>query len=175
MGVVLTRLERPDAAAAAFRWVVERGPDGREEVRVARQWLAETAGAEKSGAEGPGPDAATDDVGTGSSSPHEMLGRLEGQTRWTRLQRGHTAPRLKILLIGDDQGTRGRRYAARTVLNQSYRFEGIEPGTYRLVAQAGMVRLWDMPVTVRSGEPTRLDLTEATAAAPADALLAPAS
>lgn len=104
-----------------------------------------------------------------------MLGRLEGQSRWTRLERGHPAPRLKILLIGADQGTQGRRYAARTLLNQPYQFEGVEPGAYRLVAQVGMIRLWDLPVTIPGGGTTRLDLTEAAAAAPAHALLAPAS
>lgn len=170
VGVVLTRLDRPEAAATVFREVVNRGPEGLEEVRLARQWLAEPADAAAAPRE-----AQDDGVGSGPSSPREALGGLEGETRWTRLERGHPSPRLKILLVGGDQGTEGRRYAARTVLNQPYRFDGVEPGTYRLVAQVGMIRLWDMPVTVPRAGTARVDLTEAAAVAPADALLLSAS
>jgi hypothetical protein len=69
---------------------------------------------------------------------------------------------LQILLQGDDDFTRDRIIPARTRLGEPYTLDRVPPGSYRLTAQVGMIRLWDTRVTVQPGRETALDLTEAT-------------
>ncbi|HXG02425.1 MAG TPA: hypothetical protein VNO23_03280, partial [Candidatus Binatia bacterium] len=79
-------------------------------------------------------------------------------------------PWLQILLVGEEGEARGRRYGARTRLNDPYRIERVAAGRYRLMAQVGPVRLWDTPVTVPERGAAVVDLTPSTAVAPPEAL-----
>ncbi len=162
VAVALSHQGRTEEATAAFQWVAQHGPADREETRLARQWLA-AAGERSDGAPEP-PAAAPADAG--EAAP----GRLRGRTEWTTLDPAGPRPRLQLLLVGDDERTRGRRYGARTALTEPYEFTGVVPGRYRLLAQVGRVRLWDLTVTVGDTAPTVVDLTPATSVAGPDAL-----
>lgn len=159
LGVALSHLDRADEAAGAFEWVVEHAAAAAEEARLARQWLAA-----RSGAASPAVTARPEE------DEHGLLGRLEGRTEWRDLDPERPKPTLQLLLESDDPAPIGRRYWARTRLNDRYEFPRVAPGRYRLVAQVGPVRLWEARAVVREGQPTVLDLTTATSIAPPDAL-----
>lgn len=167
VALTLAELDRYEEAVAAFTWVVEHGAPGREEVALARQWLqtAPPSQAVATPVEAPGPEAA----------PVASGGQLRGRTEWTRLDPGRPVPRLQLLLVGQGASASGLRYGTRLALNESYEFAGVAPGEYRLVGQVGMIRLWDLRVSVKDGQPTVVDLTEATAVAAPDALHTTAS
>lgn len=161
LGVALAYLERVDEAVTAFTWVADHGPAGREEVKIARQWLVE-AGIRVPSA----PASASVSPADTPAAP----GRLEGRTEWTALDPSRSRLQAQILLEGDEPATTGRRYWARAPLNEPYRVSVTAPGRYRVMVQVGPVRLWDTTVLVEEGRATRLDLTPATSSAPPDVL-----
>ena len=160
LAIALSQLDRADEAAQAFTWVVQHGSPDDELARVARQWLASAA---RPSTREPtsGPAATSDD--------RRVSGVVRGRTEWANLAPG-TVARLQILLEGDDGGNRDRRYWAKARLNEPYEITDVAPGAYRLKAQVGPVRLWETRVVVERGQPAVVDLTRATAVAPAEAL-----
>ena len=162
LAIALSQLDRADEAAQAFTWVVQHGSPDEEPVRVARQWLASAA--RPSAGEATSPRAAASDDG-------RVLGAVRGRTEWSNLTPG-TVAKLQILLEGDDGGNRDRRYWAKARLNEPYEITDVAPGGYRLKAQVGHVRLWETRVVVERERPAIVDLTRATAVAPAEALRA---
>ena len=91
---------------------------------------------------------------------------MEGRTEWLDLDPDRILPRLQMQLEGVGLTTQGKRYGIQTALNGAYKFPKVRPGDYRLRAQIGFTRLWDMPVTV--GEKTVLDLNQDNAVAAKD-------
>ena len=161
-GVTLTELDRRDEARAELQWVSDHGTQEREEVVLARQWLASRGPRSSARTSVPSPAAAsTEPAGDG---------RVGGKTEWKRLDPDRPVPRLQLVLVGDQSATKGRRYSTMVPLNEPYQFTGVQPGEYRLLAQVGMKRLWDVRVTVQPGKPTELDLTEGTSLASPDIL-----
>ncbi len=156
LGAALAGADRVKEATAAFLWVVERGSPDREEVGLARQWLAEARVTPAAAA----PAAAPGEPGGG--------GQLTGQTQWNDPKRKHL--KLQIMLDGDDPATSGRRYFTKVTLNEPYQIAGIVPGRYRAMAQVFSTRLWDTSVYIQPRGPTVLDLTPANSIAPANAL-----
>jgi hypothetical protein len=167
VALTLAELDRDEDAVAAFTWVVEHGAPGRDEVVLARQWLGGVPPTHPVATplEAPRPGAASVTSG----------GQLRGRTQWIRLDPGRPVPRLQLLLVGQGASAGGLRYGTRLALNEPYEFAGVAPGEYRLVGQVGMIRLWDLRVSVKDGQPTVVDLTEATAVAAPDALRTTAS
>jgi tetratricopeptide (TPR) repeat protein len=160
LAIALSQLDSTDEATQAFAWIVEHGLPDDESVRVARQWLASAA--RPSTGERTSARVTTGDGGRG-------LGAVRGQTEWPHLTPDTTAT-LQILLEGDDVSSRDRRYWAKVRLNRPYEIADVAPGNYRLKAQVGLVRLWEMRVAVERGRAAVVDLTRATAVASADAL-----
>jgi len=160
LGIALAQLDRHDAAAAAFVWVVEHGPIDSEEVRIARQWLTEA---------GVRPGRVVAEVANDVSETTGG-GVVQGNTEWKDLDPTRPRPNVQIVLDGDDDGTRGRRYWAKVPLNDPYRIEKVTPGRYRLLAQVGPTRLWETTVSVAEGRATVFNLTQAMSVAPADSL-----
>jgi hypothetical protein len=163
LGVALGYLDRRDETAEAFRWVAERGRPGSEEVRMARQWLVQAGELDDPGAARPAGPARTAEPAAGG-------GEVTGRAQWADTTSPLARATLQILLDGADPSTRGRRFGLRTSLNEPFRLAGVTPGEYRLIAQIGMVRLWDTKITVQEGRPTVVDLTPETSAAGPDAL-----
>jgi hypothetical protein len=160
VAVALSYIGDVEAATEAFRWVVQHADAKREETRLAREWLAAR---EQPSAAPRGETAAPDDAPT--------TGRLTGRADWARYDPDSTAPKLQMMLEGDETATRGRRYFTRTEMPGPYEFPKVVPGRYRLSAQVGPRRLWDLPVTVEAGEGTVLDLKPGMSSAPPDILL----
>lgn len=160
LAVTFTHLDRREDAIATFTWVVEQGRPGSDEVTFARQWLA-SAGVLPSPA-AVAVASADDDAA--------VAGTLGGTLEWPHLDPELGAPTVQILLTGDDSAVQGKRYGTKAPLNKRYRFDNVPAGRYRLIAQAGMTRLWDLSVTIDDGKPTVLNLTQASSVAPPDAL-----
>jgi hypothetical protein len=161
LGVALAQADRVREATAAFLWVVDHGRPDRDEVRLARQWLA-AARVTPTASGGIAPAPAPGKPGT--------PGQLTGRTQWADPERRRLG--LQILLVGDDPATRGQRYWTKVLLNEPYEISGVAPGRYRAMAQVGPIRLWDTLVDVKPEGPTILDLTPSTSIAPLDALSA---
>jgi TPR repeat len=161
-GVALARAGRANEATAAFLWVVDHGHPDNDEVRLARQWLAEA---------GLKPVSGRPSSGDGAAAPGDPgpAGQLKGRTQWSGLDPARR-PNLQILLEGEEPATRGRRYWAKVPLNEPYEIAGIVPGRYRVMAQVGPVRLWDTTVEIKPESPTLVDLTPSTSVAPPEAL-----
>jgi hypothetical protein len=157
VGVTFAQLQRRDDAIIAFRWVLEHGRPGSKEVQGASQWLADNGMLPTTTAAA----ASTDEEDTGG-------GAMEGRTDWPGLDPERPLPQLQMQLEGTGSTTQGKRYGIKTTLNGPYKFPKVKPGDYRLRAQFGYTRLWDMQVTV--GEKTTLDLTQDNAIAPKDAI-----
>ena len=156
LGAALAQADRVEEAMAAFLWVVDHGSADREEVRLARQWLAEARIALSTA-----PDAAAE-APAEASGP----GQVTGRTEWADRRR----VKLHIRLDGDDTDTRGKRYWTKVRLNAPYEIAGVVPGRYRVTAQVGPIRLWETSVDVKTEGATVLDLTPATSVAPPDVL-----
>jgi len=158
VGVTFAHLQRKDDAIIAFRWVVEHGRPGSKEVVGASQWLAEN-----------GMLPTTTAAASTSDEEETVVGVMEGRADWPDLDPDKILPRLQMQLEGVGTTTQGKRYGIQTALNGAYKFPKVRPGDYRLRAQIGFTRLWDMPVTV--GEKTVLDLNQDNAVAPKDVFL----
>jgi len=57
---------------------------------------------------------------------------------------------------------------ARALPNEDYEFPPVVPGEYRLTVRRGDARLWEVPVVVREGEATTVDLGTPAEATPRD-------
>ncbi len=159
---VLAQLNRRADAIPAYTWVLHNSLPGSEIARHAEQWLRDADGySVASGASG-GADAAGQ-------------GRLSGHLTWTALDPSRAVPSVSLMLQGTEAATTGQIYATRSVLNGDYEFTSVRAGGYRLVAKAQMVKIWETDVVITSGGSTVLNLDEAAAVAPADALLAKTS
>ena len=158
VGVTFAHLQRKDDAIIAFRWVVEHGRPGSKEFVAASQWLADN-----------GMLPTTTAAAANDEEEETVVGVMEGRTDWPDTDPDKILPRLQLQLEGVGSTNQGKRYGIQTPLNGPYKFPKVRPGDYRLRAQIGFTRLWDMPVTV--GEKTVLDLNQDNAVAPKDVFL----
>jgi tetratricopeptide (TPR) repeat protein len=162
LGVALAQADRVKEATAAFLWVVDHGRPDREEVRLARQWLAEARVTPTASA------TAAHTAQAPAPGPPGAQGQLTGRTQWDDPE--HRRLSLQIVLEGNDRTTRGQRYWTKVLLNEPYEIAGVPPGRYRAMAQVGPIRLWDTWVDIKAEGPTVLDLTPANSIASPDAL-----
>ena len=149
LGVVLSHLNEREGAVNAFQYVVRHGDPASERVRLARQWLgragvlvepvAFTAASEPVG--GQGEKAA-----------------LRGKVTWGPPEATRPPLRVQVLLQALNGPAEGKRFVTRVGLGESYRFEKLPAGTYRLVGAAAGHRLWELTVDVEDGKEVVLDL-----------------
>lgn len=163
LGVTLSHLNQRKETEEAFQYVVRRGRPDSEEVRRARRWLvsagvfAETLTSVSSPGTEPEP-GMSEQASSRPSSPAEpsVGGRVRGSTD------ARTEPRLiQLTLEGDEDSNREIAFAKSLKTGESYEFANVPPGNYRLKVQDldSEAQLRDVPVTVRVGKETVLDLT----------------
>jgi hypothetical protein len=155
LGSALSYLERRDETATEFRWVVVHGASGSDEVRMARKWLV-AAGI--SGFAGGGGREAT-------SPPREVgkpIGHIAGTTEWPGVNYKERLIRGRVTLTGDDSRTRGVERARPFRLGDRFEFKDLPGGSYRLLAEAWGVTLWDQKVNVETGRDTEVQLNSAS-------------
>lgn len=161
LGVTLSHLDRPKETQAAFEHVVRHGRPKSEEVKRARRWLVSAGvlaepvqfSTASEPMDGQGPRAA-----------------VAGTVTWGAPQPEQPSVRVQLVLAGSSGAAGGKRFYARTTLGQSYRFERLPAGTYRLVGAAAGQRLWDLTLTVEEGKEIVLDLGNDNSSNPGAAL-----
>lgn len=149
LGVTLSHLNQRKETEQAFRYVMRHGRPDSEEVRFARQWLV-SAG------------VPVEPVRfTTAAAPVDMRGdkaALKGRVTWGESEPNRSPLRVQILLAGLNGAAEGKRFNARAALGESYRFERLPAGSYRLIGAAGGHRLWDLTLTVEDGKEAVFDL-----------------
>lgn len=150
LGAVLSQLDRREAAAEEFRWVVKHGRPGRPEVDSARRWLVESG-------------AAAPESMTAASEPEPTsLGGVSGKLTWPGLPADKQFA-IRVVVARDGEGTALHK-SARTKLNGTFSIAGLPEGTYKLTGLAGPIRVWsDLPITVTPGRETTVDLSPSNA------------
>jgi len=160
LGSALSQLDRRAEAAEQFRWVVEHGAPGQEEVALARQWLASAA---EQGS-GEGSSSTRKDV-TMSPAPAAGqpagFGSIKGKTGWPSVNPDSQPVALELRFNGDDEATTGKNFRLHIGLGRPYAMADLPAGAYRVVGRSGGVKLWEQRVVVSAGTETALDLTEA--------------
>jgi Tetratricopeptide repeat len=170
LAVALSHLSRRDETIEHFRFVVQRGVPGSDEVRIAREWLA---GIGEPAEPEPQPTA------TASSAPPPAVwsppvsqpgkGRVLGKINWNGIEPRKQRVNLRVTLIGEDTETRDVRLGRPDFkIGRGYEIRDVPPGNYRLLAEVGGTSMWDLKVSVPADKDTTLDLTESNAAAPRD-------
>ena len=163
LGVTLSHLNQRKETEEVFQYVVHRGRPDSEEVRRARRWLisagvlAETPASVFSPGTEPEP-RSSEQASSQPSSPAAPTvgGRVRGSTD------ARTGPRLiQLTLEGEEDSNREIAFAKNLRMGEPYEFADVPPGNYRLKGQDldSETQLWDVPVTVRGGKETVLDLT----------------
>jgi hypothetical protein len=146
LAVTYSHLDRKDDAILAFRYVVQHGQPGSQEVQAATRWLAGVGIVIGRAEPAPAPDP-----------PEALTASLQGKVVW-ELPPDRALPRLQLQLEGIGPDTQGKRYGIFAHFNGLYAFPRVRPGDYRLRAQIAYTRVWEMDVTV--GDKTVLDLTQ---------------
>jgi len=162
LGSALTQLDRRDEAIEHFRWVIEHGQPGQQEVAMARQWLASASEQESSSSRrdvtmssGPGAEGQPGSPGVGS---------IKGKTAWPSVNPDSQPVALELRFNGDDEATTGKNYRLHIGLGRPYSMSDLPAGAYRVVGRSGGIKLWEQRVVVGAGKETALDLSEANSA-----------
>src|SRR5262245_2988135 len=107
LGSALAQVDRRAEAAEQFRWVVEHGAAGQEEVAMAREWLAAAS-------EGAGSSSSRQDVtispapGAEGSPASAGVGSIKGKTSWPSVNADTPPIALELRFNGDDAATTGK-------------------------------------------------------------------
>jgi len=161
LGVALSHLNQRKETEEAFQYVVNRGTPDSEEVKQARHWLV-SAGVLAS------PVVFTAAAETAEAT--EATATLKGQVTWGAPEAGRSPLKARILVHGVSGPAEGKRFVKRVTLGQSYRFERLPAGSYRLVGVVGAQHVWDLTVDVEEGKEVVLDLSKETSSNPTVAL-----
>ncbi len=148
LGVTLSRLGQRQETEAAFRYVVARGNPDSGEVKAARQWLV-------------GAGVLAPPVVFTATEPAEVVdakAAVKGRVAWSAPERDTPPAKARILLQGLSGAAKGKRFTTRVALGETYRFERLPAGAYRLIGALAGQRLWDLTVAVEEKDIV-LDLT----------------
>ena len=161
LGVTLSHLHHPKETQEAFEYVVRHARPNSEEAKRARRWLV-SAGVLAEPVRFSNASERTDGQGRRAA--------LAGKVTWGAPQPGEPPLRVQLLLEGLSEVAAGKRFYARTTLGQSYRFERLPAGTYRLIGAATGQPLWDLTLTLEDGKEVVLDLGNDNSSNPGAAL-----
>jgi tetratricopeptide (TPR) repeat protein len=163
LGSALAQLDRRSEAAEQFRWVVEHGAPGQEEVALAREWLA--AASENAGSSSSRQDVTMSPAPGAEGTPASPgVGSIKGKTSWPSVNPDSQPVALELRFNGDDAATTGKNLRLHIGLGRPYNVSDLPAGAYRVVGRSGGVKLWEQRVVVGAGTETALDLTESNSA-----------
>lgn len=152
LGLTLSRLNRRKETEEIFQYVVSRGDPGSEDVKHARQWLVRAGSLAEPAA--PAVPAA----------PRSETGRwatVKGRVTW-----GEPEPPREVFLVLQGLDEDGTRSHTRAPLGRFYEFDGLPPGSYRLIGGVETEWLWDLRFTVEAGQEMVLDLSRENSTSP---------
>ncbi|MBI3031027.1 MAG: tetratricopeptide repeat protein [Candidatus Rokubacteria bacterium] len=161
LGVALSHLNQRTETEEAFQYVVNQGRPDSGEVKQARQWLV------SAGVLAP-PVVFTAAAETAEAV--EATASLKGKVTWAAPEGGRSSPKARILVHGVSGPAEGKRFIKRVPLGQSYRFERLPAGSYRLIGVVRGQHLWDLTVDVAEDKEVVLDLSQDNGSNPTVAL-----
>lgn len=164
LGAALSHVGRQEETVEQFQWVVTRGAPDSPEVEVARRWLtnAGVLAREVSFAPPTGPDREASPQATAPAPPTRegsvAVGTVKGRTEL----RG-TPREIHLVLGSTDDAKKNMAFTKTVKLGESFRFDNVPPGTYRLTVEdpESDTSLWDLEITVAPGKDTVLNLGSA--------------
>ena len=161
LGTVLSHLDRPDEAREHFEWVLKHASRDREEVALARRWLAQLRSAE------PGEAPSEEEMEEATTEPGATAtavagGTVKGTTRWPGITAESRPTSLELTLVREGATATSTPLTLRVRLGSAYRFSRVPAGTYALVGHADGRDLWKRKVTIAPGAETTVDLTPET-------------
>ncbi len=162
LGVTLSHLKKRKETEEAFQYVVRHGRPDSEEVRVARNWLRSAGVLVKPVAFAVAAEPAVEARGEKAA--------LSGKVTWGAPQANRPPLTVRLLLHGLSGPAGGKRFYTRAVLGETYRFEGLPGGSYRLIGAAAGQRLWDLTFVVENAKEAVLDLGKDNSSTPTIAL-----
>jgi hypothetical protein len=148
LAIATSWLDLRDEAIQEFQWVAVNGPSNSEEVRVARDWLANLGRPPRVAA-----TVATDapvDERVGSS---RVQGRVTGDEGPLKRFQVH------LYALGPDGKSKGISFHVRTDQDGQYTFANIPPGIYKLTDNNVGAPQWRLKVEVKPREEVAVDLT----------------
>src|SRR5262245_2210353 len=160
LGSALAQLDRRSEAVEQFRWVVEHGAPGQEEVALAREWLATAS--ENADSSSSRKDVTMSPAEGQPASPG--VGSIKGKTAWPSVNPDTQPVALELRFNGDDAATTGKNFRLHIGLGRPYAMSDLPAGAYRVVGRSGGVKLWEQRIVVSAGTETALDLTEVNSA-----------
>lgn len=161
LGVTLSHLNQRKETEEAFQYVVNRGNPDSGEVKQARQWLISAGVLAR-------PVVFTAAAETAEAA--EAKATLKGKVTWGEPEPGKAPLKARILVHGVSGPAEGKRFVKRVTLGESYRFERLPAGSYRLVGAVGSQHVWDLTVDVEEGKEVVLDLSKDNGSNPTVAL-----
>ncbi|MEK7364078.1 MAG: tetratricopeptide repeat protein [candidate division NC10 bacterium] len=161
LGVALSHLNQRKETEEAFQYVVNRGNPDSGEVKQARQWLISAGVLAR-------PVVFTAAAETAEAA--EAKATLKGKVTWGEPEPGKAPLKARILVHGVSGPAEGKRFVKRVTLGESYRFERLPAGSYRLVGAVGSQHVWDLTVDVEEGKEVVLDLSKDNGSNPTVAL-----
>jgi tetratricopeptide (TPR) repeat protein len=163
LGSALAQLDRRAEAVEQFRWVVEHGTPGQEEVALAREWLA--AASENASSSPSRQDVTMSPAPGAEGQPASAgVGSIKGKTAWPSVNPDTQPLALELRFNGDDAATTGKNFRLHIGLGRPYAMADLPAGAYRVVGRSAGVKLWEQRVVVSAGTEAALDLTEANSA-----------
>jgi len=151
LAVSTSFLSITDEAQREFEWVVANAPEGSEEARIARQWLASLA-------KGDAPRQDSDDV---ASAGRTGDSGISGVVSWTEPgARPEPKRRMQVHLIAlpGQKGTDEQRFTVRTDQDGRYVFTKIPAGVYKMTNVVAGVPQWRLRVTLAPGQSLTVNL-----------------
>ena len=152
LGRTLSRLNRPKETEEIFQYVVNCGDPDSEEAKHARKWLA---GARLLA------EAAAPAVPAAPRRVTDPWATVWGKVTW-----GEPEPPREAFLVIQGLDKDAPRSHARVPLGQFYEFDGLPPGSYRLIGGVETEWLWDFRFTVEAGQQMVLDLSRQNSTSP---------
>lgn len=149
LGVTLSYLNERKETEEVFQYVVRHGNPTSDEAKNARRWLV------SAGVLAP---SVTFTAALQADDAVRASGAVKGNITWGEPAPDQLPLKIRMLLHGVDGAAKGKRFVAAAALGQSYRFEHLPAGSYRLIGRAGEHLLWDLPVIVEADKEITLDL-----------------
>lgn len=150
LGVTLSHLNQRKETEQAFQYVVRHGSPNSEEVRLARRWLVSAGVLGERVAFTVAADPVVDARGDKTA--------VKGKVTWGAPESNRPPLKANIVLEGLNGSAQDKRFSTRVTVGQSYRFERLPAGSYRVIGGAAGHRLWDLTLTVEDGRGVVLDL-----------------
>lgn len=170
LGVALSHSERRQETVEQFRWVVNHGRPGSQEVEAARQWLA-------SAGEIIDPRISRtsfnqEHAGTSTLEASGSTSKVGGRLEWNGVDAKEQRIVVLVSLAGEDSSNRKVKLTRSSRLGQRYGLGNVPAGNYRLTVQArgSEIHLWNQRLTVEAGKDVVLDLNNSNSLVRPEAL-----